>query len=317
MGVEALSARRAGTHLGADEAWALVRTIRQRVSSAGAIISPVGVGLDEAGTLVEMPTEDGAIALRPDRETGWAPGRATVEPAGAAVLDLYLPLCVGEHAETLALGHLAQSLDGRVATNGGASQFISGQEDLVHTHRLRALFDAVLVGANTVELDDPRLTTRLCEGDSPTRVVLDGRGRLSGDDRQVFVDGAAPTVIVVGEGHRPRHAGGSSIEVLPVRIVDGWMAIDDVVEGLQRLGLRRLFIEGGGITVSGFLQAGALGRLHVTVAPVLFGSGRPAFALPEIAALDEAIGLRCRHISLGRDILFDCAFDRDDRPPPR
>lgn len=295
----------ASVPLSAECAWALIRAIRGRV---GTELGNVGVALDDAGELVITTVDEGLIALAPETESGWAPARASVESEAAKLLDLYIPLCTGPRAATMTVGHLAQSLDGRVATVDGASQFISGQADLEHTHRLRALFDAVIVGACTVELDDPRLTTRLVEGPSPTRVVLDGRGRL-GADRRVFTDDGAPTVVVVSRGARPVQRG-PNVDVVEVDLEDGWMPIRAVVAALAERGLRRLFIEGGGVTVSGFLRAKALDRLHVTVAPVLFGSGRPAIALPEIESLDEAIQLRCRHVPLGPDILFDCPLPR-------
>ena len=69
--------------------------------------------------------------------------------------------------------------------------------------------------------------------------------------------------------------------------------------------LRRVLVEGGGITVSRFLQAGLLDRLHVTVAPLLIGSGRAALTLPAIETLAQALRPRCRHFHLGEDVLFD------------
>src|ERR1019366_1016631 len=71
------------------------------------------------------------------------------------------------------LGRVAQSLDGYIATRSGESMWISGPDDLRHTHQLRALCDAVVVGAKTIRADNPRLTTRLVDGPSPVRVVLD------------------------------------------------------------------------------------------------------------------------------------------------
>src|SRR5665213_4178598 len=91
-------------------------------------------------------------------------------PADAGLSPVYGPLLT---AEPLVLGRVAQSLDGRIASTSGASRWISGPDDIVHTHRLRALFDAVVVGARTVRADNPRLTTRAVEGPSPVRVVLD------------------------------------------------------------------------------------------------------------------------------------------------
>ena len=66
-----------------------------------------------------------------------------------------------------------------------------------------------------------------------------------------------------------------------------------------------MLVEGGGITVSRFLRAGVVDRLHVTVAPLLIGSGRPALTLEPIETLDQALRPRCRHFHLGEDILFD------------
>ena len=75
--------------------------------------------------------------------------------------------------------YVASSLDGFIATPGGDSRFVTGPDNILHLHRMRALSDAVVVGAQTVAADDPRLTTRMVPGDSPVRVVLDPRRRLS------------------------------------------------------------------------------------------------------------------------------------------
>jgi hypothetical protein len=79
------------------------------------------------------------------------------------------------------IGRLAQTLDGRIATAGGSSQWIGGPGDILHTHRLRALCHAVVVGAGTVRHDNPRLTTREAPGPDPLRVVLDTDRKLSAD----------------------------------------------------------------------------------------------------------------------------------------
>jgi riboflavin biosynthesis pyrimidine reductase len=81
-----------------------------------------------------------------------------------------------------------------------------------------------------------------------------------------------------------------------------------LVRELARRGLGRLLVEGGGVTVSRFLAGRALDRLHVSVAPVILGSGAPAFALPPIDQLHEALSPRCRTFALGSDVLFDCEF---------
>jgi riboflavin-specific deaminase-like protein len=171
-------------------------------------------------------------------------------------------------------------------------------------HRLRALVDAVVVGASTVQADNPRLTVRDVEGPNPIRVVLDPTNRLD-TERHVFADGAARTLVVhsASDGDRKPSVKGQVLS-LPLIGSDGFEPAA-VLEALRSEGCRRVLIEGGGITVSRFIQAGVVDRLHVAVAPLLIGSGPPALTLPPIETLDQALRPRCRHFRLGEDILFD------------
>ena len=289
--------------LGPKRAWLLLLALVRRIRERGPIDVPTGVGLDSNDRFLELGPSESSLVLDPLAPRGWsAPDESLVPDATTQLLDLFVPLCIGSHARDLVVAHLAQSLDGRVATASGSSQFISGREDLTHTHRLRALFDAVLVGARTVEHDDPRLTTRLAPGPNPTRVIVDPNGRLPNTHR-VFTQSDAPTLLVRGPG---AFDAADHVDVLELDVCDGWIEAPVLLSALAQRGLRRVFIEGGGITVSGFLDAGVLDRLHITVAPVLMGSGRPSLSLPEIATLDEARRISCRHFSLGPDVLFDC-----------
>src|ERR1700704_2770047 len=111
------------------------------------------------------------------------------------------------------LGRIAQSLDGFIATRGGESVWISGPDDLRHTHQLRALCDAVVVGARTIRADNPRLTTRLVDGPSPVRVVLDPDRRLGGSYR-VFHDGPETLLLCAPEMAHATSTGQAV--VLPV-----------------------------------------------------------------------------------------------------
>ncbi len=203
------------------------------------------------------------------------------------------------------VGRLAQTLDGRIATVSGSSQWIGGAGDILHTHRLRALCDAVLVGAGTVRADDPRLTTRECEGPNPVRVVLDPRRRLS-VEYGVF-RGGPPTLLVVAEDGPERHGAA---EVVRVPMAGAELDLSAVLAMLAARGLRRVFVEGGGVTVSRFLAAGCLDRLHVTVAPVLLGSGIPAFTLPEAARIADGLRFSWTVHDISPDVLLDIALDR-------
>lgn len=224
-------------------------------------------------------------------------------PEARDLLDVCIPLCAGPGASHLVVAHLGQSVDGRVATPAGESPEITGLEDVRFTHRMRALFDAVVVGATTAVMDDPRLTTRLVPGKHPVRIVLDPHGRVP-HSRHVFHDGKARTVVVTGEGHAHRHAGvGAQVEVVAVPLEDDELPLVRVLGELAARGLRRVFIEGGGVTVSRFLAAGLVDRLEVAVAPRIIGVGEAAITLDESAAPPK--NAPCRRFLLGEDVLFD------------
>ena len=224
----------------------------------------------------------------------------------AALLELYLPFA--ERRRPFAVAHLGQSLDGRIATAAGASRWLTGEEDLLHTHRMRALADAILVGAGTVRHDDPQLTVRRCSGDHPVRVVIDCERRLAPDYR-VFRDGAAPTLVLAAADRAQVGERLGQAEIVPLRRdEEGRLAPRDIRDALAARGLDFLFVEGGGVTVSRFLMAGALDRLQLTVAPVILGSGRPSLSLPEIVEPHQGMRPRLRRFPLGEDVLYECIF---------
>jgi riboflavin-specific deaminase-like protein len=286
-----------------ETAWAVALALAAR-ASRGAPVDRLSA-FDRSGAEAIATAATAWILVDPTAPRLWRPAAAALDPSAAAMLDLYLPLCVGAHAADLVVAHLAQTLDGQIATAPGASQFISGREDVEHAHRMRALLDAVIVGARTIECDDPRLTTRLVPGEHAVRVVIDPRRRLP-SGHAVFRDGAAPTLLVCGaeHAHPERHGLAEIVAIEPA--AGGLLPIPAVRAALARRGLRRLFVEGGGVTVSRFLEAGALDRLQVAVAPKILGAGRPAFSLPAIERLEDAIPLAWRPIALGNDVLFDC-----------
>jgi diaminohydroxyphosphoribosylaminopyrimidine deaminase/5-amino-6-(5-phosphoribosylamino)uracil reductase len=278
--------------LGEDQAWDLIREIPS----------------ERLGSLplrVDLPGSPG-MWLEVDPSGSWTASHP-LSPDAIDVVDLYLPL---QLTGTLTIDQLGQSLDGRIATETGASHFITGPEDRKRLHRLRALVDAVVVGANTVEFDDPRLSVRAVEGDDPVRVVLDPRGRLD-QTRRVFTDGGARTIVVRSLAGRGTEAdavaeGSVATDTLWIEATeDGLFEARVILDALRAEGYRRVLVEGGGLTVSRFLQAQLLDRLHVTVAPLLIGSGRPSLILEPILSLDEALRPPCRQFRMGEDVLFD------------
>lgn len=293
------------TTLGEAAAWQLLQGLAARASLGSPVLDGVGVTVDERGGLVLGPAGFGCIVARPALACGFQ-AISSLSDAAHTLLELYVPLCVGEASSRLIVAHLGQSLDGRVATVTGASRFVTGPEDLRHTHRLRALFDAVVVGAQTAQVDDPALTTRLVTGPHPTRVVLDPRNRLTPDLR-VLREATAKTIVVRATDTDTRVDGSSEhVEVLQIPCTDGKFDLPQLLAALRARGLTRIFIEGGGITVSRFLQAKLLDRLHLAVASKIIGSGIPAVQLEPIDSMNDALSMRSRRFALGDDLLFDC-----------
>ncbi len=223
------------------------------------------------------------------------PDAAAADPLARAYLDFARP-------EQVVLGHLGQSLDGCVATLTGHSANMTGAANIRHLHRLRALADAIVVGAGTIRHDDPQLTTRLVDGPSPVRVVLDSRRRL-GADYRLFNEGP-PTLVLCAADAADRTTLGKA-EIVPVAAADGSVTPKAALEALRARGLGRIFIEGGGVTVSRFLFGGSLDILEICVSPLVLGSGRKGLAGPAPERTDEALRLDgCRAIPMGADMLF-------------
>jgi riboflavin-specific deaminase-like protein len=230
---------------------------------------------------------------------------AQLSAAVRHMLDLYLPV-LGTHEDpAVVLAHLGQSLDSRIATSRGDACFVTGEENRRHLHRLRSLCHAVIVGAGTVIADDPQLTTRSVSGPSPVRVVIDPRARVPAG-LGLLVDGQAPTWLLHEES-----IAVNELPVLPgcqrltVRSHEGIMQPRDILDVLATHGIRRVFIEGGGVTVSRFFNGRCLHRLHIATAPVLVGDGIPALQMPGADTMHQALRPRYRLYRMGEDVLWD------------
>ncbi len=200
----------------------------------------------------------------------------------------------------LVVAQLGQSLDGRIATPTGSSRGINGPAAMTHLHQLRALVDAVVVGAGTARTDNPQLTVRHCQGESPARVVIDPGGTVCPSAHVWCPNDGARRIVFGGSS-----ALDASVERLATpggRLEPAW-----ILENLRAVGLSRILIEGGGTTVSHFLAAGVLDLLHVLVAPVVLGSGLTGLALPGVSEVAEATRPAAAiHVFGGGDVLFAC-----------
>ena len=171
----------------------------------------------------------------------------------------------------------AMTLDGRIATAGGESRWITGEPARRAVHKLRNVADAVLVGAGTVLADDPELTVRgLAGGRSPARVVVDGRLRISPEAKVFSGDGrvlVATTHAAPASRARALEARGAEI----LRFRGKTVPPGALLRALGERDLLDVLCEGGAETHASFLSAGFCDRLLLFVAPLAFGGDAPAW----------------------------------------
>jgi len=254
-------------------------------------------GEDEHGQLAAVPPNHPQAVLAWSPEVGWEALLAPDDPR-SALLSLYLPICSATASQPITVGHLGQSLDGFIATHSGDSQFVTGDDNMVHMHRLRGVCDAIVVGAGTVAADDPQ--------------------RRLAPSARVFVDEAAPTLYFCNRsriGAGETHLGAATIVGID-ETENGGANVTQVLAQLRGHGCARVFVEGGGVTVSAFLEANLLDRLQITVAPVFIGDGRPAIRLAPPHQLRDCRRPTYRVFRMGGDVLFDCEL-RGDAPITR
>lgn len=297
----------------ADAAWTL--TLAASALAAGLDTGDLDAAFVQGarGDLLPAAGDEPDVVLIWRRGQGWEPRLPPGDPR-ADILALYLPLCSATAARPITVGHLGQSVDGFIATHSGDSQFVTGHENIVHLHALRALCDAVVVGAGTVAADDPQLTTRHVTGPHPLRVVFDPTRRLTAGYR-VFTDAASPTLYVCEEGRlRPGETHVGHAAVAGIKPGGDGGAVGALLRLLRGRGCARVFVEGGGVTVSSFLEANLLDRLHLAIAPVLIGEGRPAIRLAGRDRLRDCARPRYRVFRMGGDVLFDYELGASAQP---
>ncbi|MBA2447974.1 MAG: RibD family protein [Chloroflexi bacterium] len=204
---------------------------------------------------------------------------------------------------------LAQTLDGRIATRTGHSQWISGEASRALAHELRAAHDAVLVGIGTVLRDNPRLTVRLVAGRDPLRIVADSAARTPLDSH-LLAERPELTVVAVGElapSDRVDTIRRRGARVLLTRSQsDGRIDLADLLGRLSQRGVRGVMVEGGAAVVTSLLQARLVDRVVICIAPKLVGAGVEAVGDLGILHLDDAVGFEQVEVrQLGDDIVFD------------
>ena len=242
----------------------------------------------------------------------------------AAGLDVETGLCAAEASEVnagffcrLRLGRplvtlkLATSLDGRIATGSGESQWISGPPAREKAHALRATHDAIMVGTGTVLADDPQLTCRLPGLDhrSPVRVVIDRHLRIAPTARLAADARTVPTWILTSpssDSARRQALLDNGATVIDLTLeADGRISLAAALAALGNRGITRLLVEGGGRLAAALARAQLIDRLAWVHAPMLIGGdGIPAIAGFGLEVLENAPRFeRLSTETVGDDIL--------------
>jgi len=200
-----------------------------------------------------------------------------------------------KHKRPFIVGKTAMSLDGRIATSAGESQWITAPESRAAGHALRRQADAIIVGANTVIADDPALTAR-CDSETryPLRVVLDSAARTSPGAKVYERNGArVPSALIattkLADSKRIAALEEMGVEALVLSVGEnGRPDLSTLLSALFERDIHTAMIEGGGEVLGAFFDAGLIDEMHLFIAPKLIGGGKPAFGGAGVAALEDA-----------------------------
>ena len=254
--------------------------------------------------------------IRTLRDAGMAVESGLLEAQAAALNAPYLKRL--DEGRPWVILKWAQSLDGRIATRTGDSQWISGPASRRRGQRLRGRVDAVVVGVGTVLADDPLLTCR----DAPARrtarrVVLDPHLRMPERCRLIGTCGDAPTVIVTTplkkrtpKAHRLQKRGAI---LMGIRTTRAGFDLGQLLDKLGQAGMTNILVEGGGETLGRFLDERLADEAYVFVAPLLIGGREavPALAGLGPATLDGRVFVKdVRIAKSGPDRMYHLLLDR-------
>ncbi|MGF7118960.1 2,5-diamino-6-(ribosylamino)-4(3H)-pyrimidinone 5'-phosphate reductase [Methanobacterium oryzae] len=165
----------------------------------------------------------------------------------------------------------AMTLDGKIATKTGSSE-ISGQKDLVRVHKLRKEMDSIMVGINTLIVDDPRLTVHKIEAtskDNPIRIVVDSKARTPLDFRILNKD--APTIIATTENADPEKIEALEKKATVLKCGKDRVNLKLLMKELSRMGIKTLMLEGGSTLNYSMFENGLVDEVRVCVAPMIVG----------------------------------------------
>ncbi|MEM3090106.1 MAG: 2,5-diamino-6-(ribosylamino)-4(3H)-pyrimidinone 5'-phosphate reductase [Candidatus Nitrosotenuis sp.] len=204
-----------------------------------------------------------------------------------------------ERSRPFVIMSAAMSIDGKIATKNGDSK-LSSKQDLVRLHRMRANVDAILVGRNTVEVDDPLLTVRYTKGKNPVRIILDSKAQIKPRSKILKTAHIIPTIIAVSKNAPKKNLarlGKYPVEVMVIG--DNKVDLRKLLVVLKKRGIKTVLAEGGGTMNWEMVNRRLVDRLVITVTPYLVG-GADAITLVEgtgFAKIQNAMKLKLRNVS--------------------
>lgn len=212
----------------------------------------------------------------------------------------------------------AQTLDGRIATVTGNSQWISSAESQRLAHRLRTLNDAVMVGVGTILADNPQLTVRLVKGRNPTRIILDSGLRIPLNAKVLTNQESATTIMAATSGADDERLSAlrrMGIEVLVIREDEqGEVDLRHLLGILGQRGISSILVEGGAETITSLLRLNLVDRLVVIVAPKLMGKGIEAVGELNITDVSQTLKLSySRTYRVGEDLVIEARVEGGGR----
>jgi diaminohydroxyphosphoribosylaminopyrimidine deaminase / 5-amino-6-(5-phosphoribosylamino)uracil reductase len=213
----------------------------------------------------------------------------------------------------------AMSLDGKIATAGGDSKWISGAESRRRVHELRGLMDAIIVGRGTVAADDPLLTARPSGPRKATRVIITASGELPERCRLRSTAREAPVLLFTAAGNEMKLAGWAAdgCELIALPPCDHGASIDAMLAELGRRRMTNVLVEGGAELLGAFLDARAADEFHVFIAPKILGGTRALSPVGGrgIVRIAEALALAETAVSRsGEDVYVRGLAGVEERP---
>ncbi len=212
-----------------------------------------------------------------------------------SILNILLPIL--RKNKKLVIAQIGQSIDGRIALNNGNSHYINNPKSIIYLHCLRSISDAIIVGSNTIKIDNPLLTTRKIKGKNPKRIIIDGSLSLN-NKYKIFNDGNEN--IIFTKSNKNIRLNNSTI----IRLKEKNFTKDFITK-IKKLKYKNILVEGGSKTISELVNNKYIDILQFMIAPILIGSGINSLNLKEISNLNKAIRPKHNFNELENEIIVN------------